>query len=169
MSVGAENMTMSGQSEVAQEYSIRSMAKDDLSEVIEIEKEAYSHPWTVGIFRDCLRVGYSCWVMIKDQSVVGYGIVMLAAGEAHVLNVCIQPEQQHKGLGRQLLNHLMEKARLSGIDMILLEVRRSNQVAIDLYIDEGFHELGVRRNYYPAQSGREDAIIYARYLAPKTL
>ena len=161
-------MPMTGQSEAVQEYSIRSMTYDDLSDIIEIEKQAYTHPWTVGIFRDCLRVGYSCWVMIKNQSVVGYGIVMLAAGEAHVLNVCIQPAQQRHGLGRKLLSHMMSKARLSGIDMILLEVRRSNQVAIDLYVDEGFHELGVRRNYYPSKDGREDAIIYARYLAPLT-
>ena len=90
---------------------------------------------------------------------------MMAPGESHVLNICVKPDQQRRGIGRALLRLLMEKSEQASVDMILLEVRRSNQPAIDLYQDEGFHELGVRKGYYPADAGREDAIILARYLA----
>lgn len=164
MSVGAENIPFGDDNTGNSERQIRTMTYADLKNVIEVEKQAYTHPWTVGIFRDCLRVGYSCWILCEEESVIGYGIVMLAAGEAHVLNLCIKPGYQRKGLGRNLLNFMVDKAAQSGADMILLEVRRSNHSAIELYLSEGFHELGVRDNYYPAETGREDAIIFAKYL-----
>lgn len=164
MSVGAENIPFENISVGNGECQIRTMTYADLKQVIEVEMQAYTHPWTIGIFRDCLRVGYSCWVLAEDDVIIGYGIVMLAAGEAHVLNLCVKPDCQRKGLGRHLLNYMADKATQSGIDMILLEVRRSNRSAIDLYMSEGFHELGVRDNYYPAETGREDAIIFAKYL-----
>ncbi len=144
---------------------LRTMNYPDLKPVLVIEEKAYPHPWTLGIFRDCLRVGYHAWVMTLDQNVIGYGIVMLSPGEAHVLNICVDPEYQGKGLGRYLLRHLVKKSNLTDVDMILLEVRRSNDNAQQLYLSEGFHELGVRKAYYPAESGREDAIILAKYLA----
>lgn len=160
MSVGAENMPFSADVDVE----VRLMTYNDIKQVAEVEAEAYPYPWTRGIFRDCLRVGYNCWVVVSGADVIGYGIVMLAAGEAHVLNLCIKPEHHRKGLGRKLLCHLVQQAIAKGADMILLEVRRSNQAAIDLYQSEGFHELGVRKAYYPDVNGREDAIIFARYL-----
>lgn len=163
MSVGAENIPMPPGA-AANEHRIRTMTYTDLKQVMEVENQAYPHPWTIGIFRDCLRVGYSCWVVTRARSVIGYGIVMLAAGEAHILNLCVKPDQQGKGIGRELLSHMTETARQAAIDMILLEVRRSNQAAISLYHSAGFHELGIRDNYYPAESGREDAIIFAKYL-----
>jgi ribosomal-protein-alanine N-acetyltransferase len=147
------------------EVSIRTMTYADLSNVMQVEEQAYPYPWTVGIFRDCIRVGYNCWVATLEEAIIGYGIVMLAAGEAHVLNLCVSPSFQGRGIGRKLLQHLSRRAQMANIDMILLEVRRSNQTAIDLYHSEGFHELGVRKNYYPGDQGREDAIILARYLA----
>jgi len=143
---------------------LRLMTHADLKQVAAVEAQAYKYPWTKGIFRDCLRVGYSCWVAITDSLVIGYGIVMLAAGEAHILNLCIKPEHQGKGLGRKMLNHLLDVSMATGTDMALLEVRRSNQLAINLYLSEGFHELGVRNAYYPSEEGREDAIILAKYL-----
>lgn len=143
---------------------IRTMHYSDLKQVIAVEKKAYPHPWTLGIFRDCLRIGYNAWVMTLDRSVIGYGIVMLSPGEAHLLNVCVDPEYQGKGLGRYLLRHLIEKSDKTNIDMVMLEVRRSNVQAQQLYQSEGFHELGVRKSYYPAEEGREDAIILAKYL-----
>ena len=146
---------------------LRTMTASDLKQVITVEKRAYPHPWTIGIFRDCLRVGYNAWVMILDNNVIGYGIVMLAAGEAHILNLCIDPDYQGKSLGRYLLRHLVEKSHQTDIDMVLLEARRSNAQAQQLYVSEGFHELGVRKAYYPTDNGREDAIILAKYLAPK--
>lgn len=146
---------------------VRTMTYPDLKEVISVEKKAYHYPWTVGIFRDCLRVGYNAWVMVLDKKIIGHGIVMLSPGEAHILNICIAPEYQGKGLGRRLLNHLVDNSNKTDVDMILLEVRRSNVNAQQLYLSEGFHELGVRKSYYPAENGREDAMILAKYLVDK--
>lgn len=85
------------------ELNMRTMVQDDLSCVISVERDAYSHPWTIGIFRDCLRVGYRCWVCEHENNIIGYGIVMMAASEAHILNLCIHPDYQSKGYGRALL------------------------------------------------------------------
>ena len=143
----------------------RTMSYVDLKQVISVEEKAYPHPWTLGIFRDCLRVGYNAWVMTLDNDVIGYGIVMLSPGEAHILNICISPDYQRKGLGRHFLRHLIKKMDQTDVDMVLLEVRRSNEHAQELYKSEGFHELGVRKAYYPADNGREDAIILAKYIS----
>ena len=146
------------------QLNMRVMKKDDLARVMEVELEAYPHPWTLGIFRDCLRVGYRCWVCELDGEVMGYAVVMIAASESHILNICIHPQYQNRGFGRALLIFLIEQSQQAGADMILLEVRESNKSAISLYQSSGFHELGVRRDYYPATVGREDAIILAKYL-----
>ncbi len=144
---------------------IRTMNYTDLNPVLTVEKQAYPHPWTLGIFRDCLRIGYNAWVMTLDKEIIGYGVVMLSPGEAHILNICIEPDFQKKGLGRYLLRHILKKSTQTDVDMVLLEVRRSNTAAQQLYKSEGFHELGVRKAYYPADNGREDAIILAKYLS----
>lgn len=146
------------------ELTFRTMNNADLKKIMDIEVETYTHPWTIGIFRDCVR-GHRCWVGIQNEDIVGYGVLMMAPGESHVLNICVKPDQQRKGIGRELLRMMMQESQQASVDMILLEVRRSNQSAIDLYDSEGFHELGVRRGYYPADNGREDAIILAKYLA----
>ncbi|VAW54407.1 Ribosomal-protein-S18p-alanine acetyltransferase [hydrothermal vent metagenome] len=161
MAVNFQNMN----EEMSALVDIRTMNSFDLKQVIVVEEKAYPHPWTLGIFRDCLRVGYNSWVMTLDQQVIAYAIVMLSPGEAHILNICVDPEYQAKGLGRHLLRHLIKKINQTDIDMVLLEVRRSNANAQLLYQSEGFHELGVRKAYYPAKEGREDAIILAKYLA----
>ena len=163
MTAGSENAVLNDAVEASNQLSFRTMHRDDLKQIMEIEEQVYTHPWTIGIFRDCLRV-HRCWVAQEDEVIVGYGILMMAPGESHVLNLCVKPDQQRKGIGRELLRMMMQKSEQSDVDMILLEVRRSNQSAIDLYQSEGFHELGVRKGYYPADSGREDAIILARYL-----
>ncbi len=147
---------------------IRTMNYSDLNHVASIEKKAYPHPWTLGIFRDCLRVGHHAWVMLLDRKTIGYAVLMLSPGEAHILNICIDPDYQAKGLGRYMLRHLIKSTNQTDIDMVLLEVRRSNTNAQHLYQSEGFHELGVRKAYYPAQNGREDAIILAKYLSNKS-
>jgi len=144
---------------------IRTMSHSDLKQVITVEEKAYPHPWTLGIFRDCLRIGYNAWVMTLDKEIIGYAIVMLSPGEAHILNICIDPDFQKKGLGRYLLRHILKKSKQTDVDMVLLEVRRSNAAAQQLYQSEGFHELGVSKAYYPADNGREDAIILAKYLS----
>ncbi len=161
MAVHHQNM----KDEMSALVEIRTMSYTDLKSVITVEKKAYPHPWTLGIFRDCLRIGYNAWVMTLDKEIIGYGIVMLSPGEAHILNICIEPDFQKKGLGRYLLRHILKKSKQTDVDMVLLEVRRSNAGAQQLYQSEGFHELGVRKAYYPADNGREDAIILAKYLA----
>jgi len=140
---------------------LRVMKEEDLTDIISIENNAYSHPWTIGIFRDCLRVGYYCQVLEQDGAIHGYGVLSEAVGEAHVLNVCIHPDSQGTGLGRMLVEHLITSAKRMGADIALLEVRPSNKVAIGLYHNMGFCEVGTRRNYYPSDNGREDALILA--------
>lgn len=141
--------------------SVRPMVDTDLWAVVEIERDAYQFPWSEGIFRDCLRVGYCCWVLEFLDVVEGYGIMSVGVGESHILNLCIRPRVHHQGFGRQLLGHLMGVARDHHAQTLMLEVRPSNPHAIRLYHGMGFNEVGVRRGYYPAHDGREDALILA--------
>ena len=142
--------------------SMRPMRMQDLEQVAKIEGNAYEFPWTLGIFRDCLRAGYACWVMARTgDEVIGYGVLSVAVGEAHVLNVCIDPKQQGAGHGRRLMKRIIDLARWHGAQRIVLEVRPSNLHAIALYDSLGFNEIGRRPNYYPARRGREDAIVLA--------
>jgi len=144
---------------------LRPMTEEDVAAVMEIEASAYSHPWTEGIFRDCLRVGYCCWVcQLEDDAIAGYGIMSVAAGECHILNVCIRPGRQGRGLGRKMLNRLLNVGRQHHADTAFLEVRHSNAAAIGLYLSEGFNEVGLRKAYYPHTSGREDALVFAKSL-----
>ncbi len=145
---------------------LRPMTEDDLDAVLAIEQRAYPFPWTRGIFRDCLRAGYPAWVLRRDGALVGYGVLSLAADEAHVLNVCTDPGEQGQGHGRRLLRTLLQLARARGTRRVFLEVRPSNAHAIALYHAEGFNEIGRRPRYYPAAHGREDAIVMAMELFP---
>lgn len=140
---------------------MRPMREGDLDAVMEVERRAYPFPWTAGIFRDCLRADHPAWVLHEDGRIVGYGVISVAAGEAHVLNVCIDPRLQGRGLGRHLLRALLRLARGHGAKRVFLEVRPSNPGAIALYHDEGFNEIGRRPRYYPSNNGREDAIVMA--------
>jgi len=142
----------------------RSMRSDDLDTVMDIEARAHAFPWTPGIFRDCLRVGYCCWLLQRGSRVDGYGIMSVGAGESHLLNLCVRDIAQGEGLGRLMLDHMVEIARQHGCETMLLEVRPSNPVAINLYHSAGFHEVGSRTGYYPSHSGREDALILAQAL-----
>lgn len=139
--------------------SFRPMGKEDLEAVMSAEVLIYPYPWTLGNFKDSLNTGYSCWMYECDASLVGYGVMMLAAGEAHLLNLGIAKDWQRQGMGRKLLQHLIKVARDYHADMMFLEVRPSNRAAIALYQDIGFNEMGIRKNYYPAHNGREDGIL----------
>ena len=144
--------------------SLRPMREDDIEAVLEIELRAYPFPWTRGIFQDCLRANYPAWVLQRDGRIVGYGLLSMAADEAHVLNVCAAPEEQGQGHGRRLLRALLQLARGRGAQRVFLEVRPSNPAAIALYHAEGFNEIGRRPRYYPSKGGREDAIVMAKEL-----
>ncbi|BDU15489.1 ribosomal protein S18-alanine N-acetyltransferase [Lysobacter auxotrophicus] len=145
---------------------LRPMREDDLDAVHAVEIRAYEFPWTVGIFRDCLRADYPAWVMQHESRIIGYFLMSIAADEAHVLNICIDPGFQGQGLGRQLLRALVRVARGRGAERVFLEVRPSNAGAIALYHSEGFNEIGRRPRYYPARDGREDALVMAIELLP---
>jgi ribosomal-protein-alanine N-acetyltransferase len=146
--------------------SLRPMREDDLAAVQMIESRAYEFPWTVGIFRDCLRADYPAWVLHDGNRIAGYFLMSIAAGEAHVLNICVAPELQGQGHGRRLLHALLQIARGHHVSRVFLEVRPSNANAIALYFDEGFNEIGRRPRYYPAKDGREDALVMAMELLP---
>ncbi len=145
-------------------HRFRPMLASDLDAVMAIECCAYPHPWTRGIMMDCLRVGYSCWLYESDQELYAYSVMSVAAGEAHILNLSVRPESQGQGLGRKMLKHLISIALRHNADTMLLEVRPSNAPALGLYSSMGFNEVGVRKDYYPAENGREDALILAKPL-----
>jgi len=140
---------------------IRPLVASDVPAVMAIEERAYSFPWTEGIFRDCLRVGYCCWCYEVDGDLHGYGVMSVAAGESHILNLTVDPEMQRRGVGTRMMKHFVQLARRHNADTVMLEVRPSNVGAIRLYEKLGFNEIGVRRNYYPAPDGREDALLLA--------
>nr|WP_219628612.1 ribosomal protein S18-alanine N-acetyltransferase [Stenotrophomonas maltophilia] len=140
---------------------MRALRESDLNAVMAIELRGYPFPWTRGIFIDCLRAGYPGLAMERDGLLIGYGVLSIAADEAHVLNICIDPLAQSRGLGRQLLRALVQLAADRGAQRVFLEVRPSNTPALALYHSEGFNEIGRRPRYYPAAQGREDAVVMA--------
>jgi len=147
-----------------QTLDFRPMHMDDLAAVLRNETRAYAYPWSPGIFADCLAARYDCWVARAGERIVGHGVLSIVAGEAHILNVCIARDHQGRGWGRALAEHLLARARRRGADMVFLEVRPSNRVAIRLYDSLGFNEIGVRPRYYPAAEGYEDAQVRALQL-----
>ena len=143
---------------------VRPMQLTDLPGVLRNERGGYTHPWSEGIFKDCLRNGQECWLLMCGDQNVGHGILSVAAGEAHLLNVCVHPDFQGNGFGRVLVEHMLKRARKGEASTIFLEVRPSNVVACELYDKLGFNEVGIRENYYPSNVGREDALVLAKDL-----
>ncbi len=143
------------------ESSIRRMTAADLPMVLAIEARGHAFPWSEGNFRDGLESGYYMVVMEQQGQLIGYGVVQIILDEGHLLNITVDPVLNGRGLGRELLLHLMDHAR-HHTDTLFLEVRPSNHRAIALYQTSGFNEIGLRRNYYPAKNGgREDALLMA--------
>jgi len=143
----------------ALEIGIRPMTDVDVAAVISIERASYQFPWSEGIFRDCLRVGYVCRVVTNGGEVLGYGVMSVGAGEAHILNLCIREKHRSRGVGKSMLNYLLDRAAAAGMSEAFLEVRPSNTAAIRLYQSLGFDQVGTRRGYYQAVGGREDAAV----------
>lgn len=146
---------------------IRTMSENDVSDVIAVERASYQFPWSEGIFRDCLRVGYVCRVVTISDTIIGYGVMSVGAGEAHILNLCISGLYRCKGVGRRLLTYLIERGAAAGMSEAFLEVRPSNTSAIRLYQSVGFEQVGMRRGYYQAVGGREDAAVLKLALRPR--
>jgi len=138
----------------------REMHADDIINVVTIEQQANQFPWSKKNFEDCLKAYNDAWVFVNDlNEIVGYTIVQRVVDETHLLNICVRPNEQGLGLGRKILNHVIEFATSISSVLIVLEVRSSNQRAQQLYLHAGFNEMSVRKNYYPAKEGREDAIL----------
>jgi [ribosomal protein S18]-alanine N-acetyltransferase len=148
------------------DFSFRPMSDADLDAVIGIERTAYPYPWSLGNFRDSLASGYACWLAEIDGKAAGYWIMMLAADEGHILNCCVAPDWQGRGFGRLLVEHLIETARSHHTDVLFLEVRPSNTAAVFLYQRLGFETIALRRAYYPADQGAEDALVMRMQLQP---
>ena len=142
----------------------RAMTVNDLDTVMAVEKVIYPHPWTRGNFSDSLHSGYHCWIMEAAGEIIGYTVVMIAAGEAHLLNLSIAAQWQRSGHGRELLGFLLMNVRDCGAEKIFLEVRPTNVAGLRLYAAAGFGEIAIRRGYYPLHGGREDAIVMEREL-----
>lgn len=144
---------------------LRPMRADDLPQILAIEARAYPFPWPQEYFTRCLsNDGFYTWVLEEGGEILGYGVMAVYTTKVHILNLCVRPEQQGKGLGTHILTHMLDRARQRGAQVALLEVRPSNQPARNLYTTLGFTRAGVRRGYYPAKQGREDALILARRL-----
>ena len=141
------------------QYQFRPMTEADLDAIMEIEPHIYSHPWSRGNFSDSLVSGYSAWVLLDSAKIIGYALMMMVLDEAHLLNLSVAKAYQKQGLGRLLLEHMIAIARKHAAENMFLEVRPSNISAIALYENIGFNEMAVRRGYYPAQNGREDAVL----------
>ncbi len=151
--------------DLVMQVTLRPMRETDLDVIMRIEESAYPFPWTRGIFCDCMRARYPMWVQEREGSIAGYGVLSVAADEAHVLNLCTAPGNEGHGLGQRMLQVLLRIARGSGAQRVYLEVRPSNPRAITLYDRSGFNEIGRRPRYYPtANNGREDAIVMAMEL-----
>jgi ribosomal-protein-alanine N-acetyltransferase len=137
----------------------RPMQLNDLDAIMAIEPYIYPYPWTRGNFSDSLNSGYSAWVLLRNEVIIGYALVMMVLDEAHLLNLSIAKDHQKQGLGRVLLEHMIDIAKNNQAANMFLEVRPSNISAIALYENMGFNEMAIRRGYYPAKNGREDAVL----------
>ena len=149
---------------------LRQMQITDLNELMEGELAAYPYPWTRGNFEDCLsNKAYSCWVFEKNDKLHGHVVISIVLQEAHILNICLYPEYQNKGWGRKLLEEAETIAKNKGAETCFLEVRPSNVYGLQLYQSEAYNEIGLRKNYYPKDGGREDAIVMAKTLVINSL
>lgn len=140
------------------------MRESDIDAVTAVEQRSYDFPWSRGNFSDSLKAGHSAWVCREGGAMVGYALLMMAVDEAQLLNITVLPERQRRGLGSELLAHLLDVARGHGAVRMLLEVRPSNVSGLALYRRFLFSEIGRRRGYYAAALGREDALVLAREL-----
>jgi len=144
------------------------MTHEDIAVVSDIERRSYEFPWSHGVFRDCLLAGYQCIVLERDGGVAGYAILSIAAGEAHILNLCVDPNDRELGYGESLLDEILKRSNAAEVREIFLEVRPSNEKALALYEKKGFRQIARRPAYYQASEGREDAAVLAKKLVTDT-
>ena len=138
---------------------LANMSLADLDEVVGIERQVYSHPWTPGNFADALNAGYPGWTLREQGCLLAYCLVMNAPDEVHLLNLSVATSWQGRGLAQRLLAEVERHAAAQGCQAVLLEVRVSNDRARRLYQWLGYEKIGLRRGYYPSVLGREDAVV----------
>jgi len=138
---------------------LRDMTETDLDAVTAVERRVHQHPWTRGNFSDALASGYQCKIAESAQGLLGYAVMMLGPDEAELLDIAIVAAHQHQGWGHKLLGEMLALARRYEMRRVVLEVRVSNTAAIGLYRQLGFTDIGLRRDYYSAKDGREDAML----------
>lgn len=144
------------------ELTWRPLREGDLAYVAALEAQIHAAPWTQRNFRDAIDAGYSAWLAEREGRVVAYGVLMLAPGEAQILNISVVPDARRQGLGRALLRRFVDDARHLGAEQVFLEVRVSNDPAIALYRSERFVPVARRKGYYPSRTpdeAREDALV----------
>ena len=127
--------------------------------VLAVEQQAYTHPWSRGNFLDSIRSGYQAQVLVGDDQLIGYFVAMKGVDEVHLLNITVAPAFQRQGWSRVMLDALATWSRGQGAQWLWLEVRVSNTRAYSVYLAHGYQRVGLRRAYYPAFEGREDAIV----------
>jgi [ribosomal protein S18]-alanine N-acetyltransferase len=149
--------------------SYRAIRDDDIPAVALIERDVYVFPWSAGNFRDSLLSGYQCWGCLMDGELIGYAIILVSLDEAHLLNFAVSRNRQNQGVGTRFLNFVINESKRMGCEMLYLEVRPSNVIGRRLYERFGFQQLGLRRNYYPATTGREDALFLGLNISPPKL
>lgn len=147
---------------------VRAMTHDDIGIVADIERRSYDFPWSHGVFRDCMLAGYICLIFERGGYPVGYGILSIAAGEGHILNLCMDPGFRGLGYGQRLLEEIIDRARYAEVAIVYLEVRPSNVSALALYRKKGFRKIAKRPSYYQAREGREDADVLSLRLDSRT-
>ncbi|MCX4189284.1 ribosomal protein S18-alanine N-acetyltransferase [Methylophaga sp. OBS3] len=140
------------------------MRKVDLPAVHKIETASNQFPWSLKNFQDSLEAGHQAWVFRDNEQIIAFALVQKVLDEAHLLNICVRPDRQGQGIGRRLLNGLIDKAVSQQSNLMVLEVRSSNRRAQALYLSMGFNEMSIRRGYYPAVQGREDAVLMGMML-----
>jgi len=156
---------------------ICAMQVTDLPDIMRIEKLCYDFPWSEQLIRDCIKVGYHSLVLREENEIRAYAFASSAAGESHILNICVDPAHRGQGYARVLLRQCIATVMINGAKVMFLEVRESNHGAIALYESMGFVEIARRDNYYrrksavgkkqtkPSVGAREDALLMSRDLS----
>jgi ribosomal-protein-alanine N-acetyltransferase len=146
------------------DLAFRPMVLEDIETVMRLEQAVYEFPWTERIFKDCIRVGYDCWLALLEKEIIAHAVISVAATESHMLNLSVSTKHQGKGIGKQFIQFLLDIAGKKSAEIMMLEVRPSNVQAINCYYSAGFNEIGCRKDYYPAPNGKEDALLFAKQI-----
>lgn len=142
----------------------RYMHLQDVKRVFCIDEEVYIFPWSEGIFADCIKTGHLCIVNEIDNKIIAYGVIGMVINEAHILNLSVCKEFQSQGYGRELLLYLLAMLKRGNVVRALLEVRESNEIALNLYKSLDFEKIGLRKDYYPLDNGRENAVVLSKHI-----